>query len=44
VCLLTKSALVVRDIDIFKRMPDLDVGLTITTDREDIRQIFEPGS
>jgi DNA repair photolyase len=44
VCLLTKSALVVRDIDIFKRMPDVDVGLTITTDREDMRQIFEPGS
>jgi DNA repair photolyase len=44
VCLLTKSALVTRDIDIFKRMPDVDVGLTITTNREDIRQIFEPGS
>jgi DNA repair photolyase len=41
---LTKSALVVRDIDVFKRMPSVDVGLTIATNREEMRQIFEPHS
>jgi DNA repair photolyase len=44
VTVLTKSALVVRDIDIFRRMPSVDVGLTISTDREDMRGIFEPHS
>ena len=44
VTVLSKSALVVRDIDIFKRMPAVDVGLTVATDREDMRQVFEPHS
>jgi DNA repair photolyase len=44
VSILTKSSLVCRDIDILKRIGTADVGLTITTDREDIRQIFEPCS
>ncbi|MFH1220260.1 MAG: radical SAM protein [Candidatus Eisenbacteria bacterium] len=44
VSILTKSNLVTRDIDIFKKMRAVDVGLTITTDREDIRRIFEPHS
>ncbi|HVP58352.1 MAG TPA: radical SAM protein [bacterium] len=44
VSILTKSDLVVRDIDLFKRMPCVEVGLTITTDREDIHQMFEPHS
>lgn len=39
---LTKSALVLRDIDLLKRIPKLEVGLTITTDDESIRKIFEP--
>jgi DNA repair photolyase len=44
VSILTKSRLVTRDIDILSRMKGVDVGLTVTTDREDIRQIFEPGA
>ena len=42
VSILTKSGLVTRDIDIFGKMRAVDVGLTITTDREAIREIFEP--
>ena len=40
---LTRSPLVVRDLDLFVRFgPRLQVGLSITTDREEIRRIFEP--
>ena len=42
VSILTKSALVTRDLDIFKRMGNLEVGLTVTTDREEMRKLFEP--
>jgi DNA repair photolyase len=42
--ILTKSRIVTRDIDILSRMATVDVGLSITTDREDIKRIFEPGS
>jgi DNA repair photolyase len=42
--ILTRSPLVVRDIDLFKQFEDIAVGLSITTDREDIRKIFEPHS
>jgi len=42
VSILTKSALVTRDLDIFKQMGNLEVGLTVTTDREDMRKLFEP--
>jgi DNA repair photolyase len=41
---LTKSGLVARDIDILSRMPNVEVGLSITTDREEIRRLLEPGS
>ena len=44
VCILTKSALVTRDADILCHMRQVDVGLTITTDREDIRTLLEPGA
>lgn len=37
----TKSDLVTRDIDIFQQM-DVDVGLTITSVRDDFRKVFEP--
>jgi DNA repair photolyase len=40
----TKSALVLRDIDILKRANDSEVGFTITTADEKIRKIFEPGA
>jgi DNA repair photolyase len=39
---LTKSPLVVRDVDLFQKMDDVEVGITITTDNDSIRRIFEP--
>ena len=42
VSILTKSALVTRDIDILKDMWDVEVGLTITTTDEQAKMIFEP--
>lgn len=41
VVILTKSPLVTRDIDLFKRFRDIEVGLTITTLNEEIRKVFE---
>jgi DNA repair photolyase len=38
----TRSPLVLRDIDIFKEMSDIEVGLTITTADDSIRKLFEP--
>lgn len=38
----TKSALILRDLDIFKDMSHLEIGMTITTYDEKIRKIFEP--
>jgi DNA repair photolyase len=38
----TRSPLVLRDLDIFKRAKDVDVGLSITTANDAIRKIFEP--
>lgn len=40
--LLTKSDLVVRDIDLIKRLRDCEVGLTITTLDKDVKRAFEP--
>ena len=42
VSILTKSTLILRDIDVFKKMKSLELGVTVTTDREEIRKIFEP--
>lgn len=44
VSILTKSRMVTRDIDILSRIAKIDVGLTVTTDREDMRELFEPGA
>jgi len=44
VSILTKSPLVTRDIDIISKIKDASVGLTITTDDEKMRKIFEPGA
>ncbi|MEW6409098.1 MAG: radical SAM protein [Nitrospirota bacterium] len=41
ISILTKSPLVIRDIDLIKKV-NCSVGITITTDREDIKRIFEP--
>lgn len=40
----TKSALVVRDIDLFKQFEEIEIGFTITTEDETIARLFEPGA
>jgi DNA repair photolyase len=40
----TKSALVLRDIEILKRSGNAEVGFSISTADEKIREIFEPGA
>ncbi|MEM2981647.1 MAG: radical SAM protein [Candidatus Bathyarchaeia archaeon] len=40
----TKSALVLRDLDLIKRFPDGEVGFTITTLNDEHRRLFEPSS
>lgn len=42
--ILTKSPLVMRDMDLIQRFRDIDVGITITTNEEKMRRIFEPGA
>jgi len=42
--ILTKSFLVLRDLDLIKRFKEAEVGITITTDDDKIRQIFEPNA
>ncbi|HHY46002.1 MAG TPA: radical SAM protein [Firmicutes bacterium] len=44
VSILTKSDLVVRDVDILKGFRDCHVGFTITTARDEVARIFEPGA
>ena len=43
VSILTKSSLVLRDIDLLKQM-NCEVGLTITTLNDNIRKLFEPNT
>lgn len=40
----TKSALVLRDLDLIKKFHEREVGFTITTLNEDVRKLFEPAS
>lgn len=40
----TKSALVQRDLDLFVRFRDIEVGFTITTEDERISRLFERGA
>jgi len=40
--ILTKSPLVLRDMDLIRRFENIAVGMTITTDDERMRKIFEP--
>jgi len=44
VSILTKSALVLRDLDVIKRLKDVEVAFTITTLDDEVRSCFEPGS
>jgi len=40
----TKSALVLRDVELFKKAHKIEVGLSVTTGDEGVRQLFEPGA
>lgn len=40
--ILTKSDLVLRDLDLLGKFDDCEVGLTITTYNDDVRRVFEP--
>jgi len=42
VIIQTRSPLVLRDLDLFQKAKNLDVGLSITTANDEIRRIFEP--
>jgi len=44
VFILTKSSLVFRDLDLFKKFKDLEIGITITVLDDKIRRLFEPYS
>ena len=38
----TRSPLVLRDIDIFLRFEHVRINMTVTTDSEEVRKVFEP--
>lgn len=38
----TRSSLATRDIDLFKKFKTLQVNMTVTTDSEKVRKVFEP--
>ena len=40
----TKSKLVLRDLDLFQELKEIEVGFTITTDDERVAKLFEPGA
>jgi DNA repair photolyase len=42
--ILTKSPLVLRDLDLLRQFPEIEVGLTVTTDDERMRRLFEPAA
>ncbi len=44
VFVLTKSKLVLRDIDVFLQNPDWQIGMTITTNDDSIRKLLEPNA
>ena len=44
ICIQTKSALVIRDIDLIRDFRDLEVGLTVTTLDDEASAILEPGA
>lgn len=44
VSILTKSDLVLRDVDLLKRIPHCSVGFTITSPEDRISGLFEPGA
>jgi len=40
----TKSTLVLRDLEILEAFEEVEVGMTVTTDDEQIARMFEPGA
>ncbi|MGB9867629.1 MAG: SPL family radical SAM protein [Bacillota bacterium] len=44
VSILTKSDLVVRDIDVLQQLSAVSVGLTVTTWDDSVARLFEPGA
>lgn len=38
----TRSPLVTRDIDLFRKFKSIQINMTVTTDSEKVRKIFEP--
>lgn len=38
----TRSSMVTRDIDLFKKIGRVQVNMTVTTDDEEVRKVFEP--
>jgi DNA repair photolyase len=40
----TKSARVRRDLDVIRRIPEVEVGFTIATEDETMARLFEPGA
>lgn len=44
VCILTKSALVLRDLELIRELKDVEVAFTITTMDDEVRRHFEPTS
>ena len=38
----TKSSLVIRDVDLLRKIRDVEVGVTVTTADDDVRKVFEP--
>ncbi len=44
VCIQTKSSLVLRDIDLMKEFSNIEVGITLTTLDDRVREKMEPGA
>jgi len=44
VCIQTKSSLVLRDIDLLKKFSNPEVGITLTSHDDSVRQKLEPGA
>ena len=44
ISVLTKSDLVLRDLDLLKGFDECQVGFTITTHDDEVRRVFEPGA
>jgi len=44
ISVLTKSSLVERDIDLFRQIGDISVGLSFSSHDDQVRRVFEPGT